>query len=82
MIKHTDLSRTELRKRIQSDKIRLGGNSNLKIYGTLDCSSGKRMKKQNRIFFRDEKEAKANGYRPCGHCLRKQYLKWIEQGSG
>ncbi|HEY3429614.1 MAG TPA: Ada metal-binding domain-containing protein [Cyclobacteriaceae bacterium] len=78
MLKHETISNSELRKLIQSGKIRLGGNAKLKIYGTLHCASGKRMKKQNRVFFASEKEAKVNGYRPCGHCLREKYLRWIE----
>jgi methylphosphotriester-DNA--protein-cysteine methyltransferase len=34
------------------------------------------MKVANRVFFRDEAEARARGYRPCGHCLRAQYRSW------
>jgi hypothetical protein len=56
--------------------IRLGGNRRLKIYGTLSCSSGKRMKTINRVFFADEEEAKGEGYRPCGHCMPEQYKLW------
>ena len=82
MLKHETIQNSTLRKLIQSGGIRFGGNVNLKIYGTLDCASGKRMKKQNRVFFQDEKEAMMNGYRPCGHCLREKYLQWIEQVSG
>jgi methylphosphotriester-DNA--protein-cysteine methyltransferase len=54
----------------------LAGNQRLKIYGTLDCSSGKRMKKENRIFFNDEMDAVLAGYRPCGHCLKEKYVVW------
>ncbi|WP_336517781.1 Ada metal-binding domain-containing protein [Pollutibacter soli] len=54
----------------------LGGNKKLKIFGTLQCSSGKRMIRMNRVFFRSEDEAKLNGYRPCGHCLRVSYNYW------
>jgi Metal binding domain of Ada len=61
---------------IQKRTITLAGNKHLKIYGTLTCSSGKRMKIANRIFFANEKEAIAAGYRPCGHCMREQYLHW------
>lgn len=52
------------------------GNAKLKIYGTSHCSSGKRMKKENRVFFCSEKEALKNGYRTCGHCMRETYTKW------
>jgi methylphosphotriester-DNA--protein-cysteine methyltransferase len=82
MIQHINISRPELIELIQSKKIQFGGNRKLKIYGTLSCTSGKRMKKQNRVFFSTEKEAVTAGYRPCGHCLREKYLQWIEQGSG
>ena len=52
------------------------GNRKLGIYGKLNCSSGKRMKKGNRIFFRTEKEARENGFRPCGNCMKKEYKRW------
>lgn len=52
------------------------GNRHLKIYGTLHCKSGKRMKKENRVFFQSEKEAMEAGYRPCGHCMNSAYKKW------
>ena len=82
MINHSALSNSELKKQIQSGEIRLGGNAKLKIYGTLSCGSGKRMLRQNRVFFSSEQEALASGYRPCGHCLRTKYKAWIAQGSG
>ncbi len=61
---------------IRSGEISLGGNRRLKIYGTLNCRSGRKMKTENRVFFRDEAEAQSAGYRPCGHCLRDQYRAW------
>jgi len=76
MIRHTEISAIDLRKKIKAKEIRFGGNKNLKIYGTLNCPSGKRMKKENRVFFLSEKEARANTYRPCGCCLRKDYNVW------
>ncbi len=39
-----------------------------KIFGQLDCWSGKRAKPENRIFFLTWKDAVDAGYRPCGHC--------------
>jgi methylphosphotriester-DNA--protein-cysteine methyltransferase len=57
---------------IRSGMIQFAGNRRLKIYGRLDCWSGKRMKKENRVFFRNEKEAIELGYRPCGHCMKKR----------
>ncbi|MEO9964526.1 MAG: Ada metal-binding domain-containing protein [Reichenbachiella sp.] len=76
MIDHTTLDDLELHKHIRAQKIRLGGNKRLMIFGTLDCRSGKRMKKQNRVFFTSEDEALSEGYRPCGHCMREKYNEW------
>ena len=73
---HVDISNKLLYHEIRNRKIRFGGNINLKIYGTLQCKSGKRMKKENRIFFQSESEALQNGYRPCGHCMRHAYQNW------
>ena len=76
MIFHKEISDTNLRNQIRKNKICFGGNEKLKIYGTLLCKSGKRMKIENRVFFISEKEALDNGYRPCGHCLAKKYNQW------
>lgn len=76
MIKHIELSDTELRSKIRQQEIRFGGNRKLKIYGTLRCKSGKRMKLENRVFFSSEQEAKQQNYRPCGHCMKTEYKKW------
>lgn len=54
-----------------------GGNIKLKIYGTLNCKSGRRMNLENRVFFESENEAVKNGYRPCGHCMKEAYTEWI-----
>lgn len=79
MIQHSQLSSENLRSKIHSREICFGGNKKLKIYGVLSCRSGKRMKKENRVFFADEKEALENGYRPCGHCMREAYKLWKNQ---
>jgi len=39
-----------------------------KIFGRLDCKSGMRMKKENRVFFLTWDDAIAAGYRPCKKC--------------
>jgi len=39
-----------------------------KIFGRLDCRSGMRMKKENRVFFLTWEDAIAAGYRPCKNC--------------
>lgn len=61
------------------EEITLAGNRQLKIYGTLQCRSGKRMKIENRVFFVSEKEAITHGYRPCGHCMKGKYQKWKDR---
>ena len=76
MIKHNDIDTNTLASLIKSKNIRIGGNINLKIYGTLRCKSGKRMKPKNRVFFKTEHQAKHFGFRPCGHCMKLEYLKW------
>ena len=76
MILHSEISDSELRSKIKQQEICLGGNKKLKIYGTLSCASGKKMKRENRVFFLTEKEAIANYFRPCGHCLNEKYKKW------
>jgi methylphosphotriester-DNA--protein-cysteine methyltransferase len=82
MILHTSLGDNAFKRsrllKILLDKheITYAGNLKLKIYGTLDCSSGKRMKVQNRVFFSSEAEAIDLGYRPCGHCMPGAYKKW------
>ena len=81
-MRHIDLGNDEaarqaaVRRLIHNKEIGLGGYSHGKIYGKLSCTSGKRMKVENRVFFKNEAEAIAAGYRPCGHCMRKKYLKW------
>lgn len=76
MIRHSEISDKDLRNKIKQGEIRFGGNRKLKIYGTLSCVSGKKMKRENRVFFITEKEALQNNYRPCGHCMKDQYQKW------
>jgi Adenosine deaminase len=76
MIKHDAISPQVLLRKIKKKEIVLAGNKKLKIYGTLACSSGKRMKKENRVFFSGEEEAIKSGYRPCGNCMKTQYNKW------
>ncbi|MEW7279030.1 Ada metal-binding domain-containing protein [Aquimarina sp. 2201CG1-2-11] len=76
MIHHTDIAAASLRILIRTQQICYGGNKKLKIYGTLHCKSGKRMNKENRVFFSTKEEALENNFRPCGHCLRKEYNEW------
>jgi len=76
MINHSEINQKEILRKIRKKEIHFGGNRKLGIYGRLDCLSGKRMKKENRVFFTSEKEAIENGFRPCGHCMKEKYKKW------
>jgi methylphosphotriester-DNA--protein-cysteine methyltransferase len=81
MIEHKKLSDEIVRSFIHGNKIAYAGNIPAKIYGRLTCSSGKRMKKENRIFFVDRNEAILAGFRPCGKCLHREYKVWKEHTS-
>lgn len=82
MIDHLSLGKKtftrgrSLYKLIAAGEIRLAGNKKLKIYGDLNCASGKRMKVETRVFFKNEEEAISNNYRPCGNCLAAEYKIW------
>jgi methylphosphotriester-DNA--protein-cysteine methyltransferase len=82
MLRHSDLgpegfaTNRKLKEMIDNRQITMAGNRHLKIYGHLSCGSGKRMKRSNRVFFPHEQDALTQGYRPCGHCMREEYLKW------
>lgn len=79
MMQHSNIRAGELSNKIKSGEITLGGNSRLKIYGSLTCKSGIRMLKKNRVFFNNKLEAMQLGYRPCGHCLPAEYKAWLAQ---
>jgi len=76
MLMHKQLTKEVLSQHVRNGTITFAGNSSLKIYGLFTCYSGKRIKKENRVFFKDETEAIQLGFRPCGHCMRDQYQKW------
>ncbi len=76
MIEHTNLNYTQVFRLIRQNKFLVAGNTILKIYGQLNCSSGIRMKKENRVFFTNETEAKLFYFRPCGHCMKAEYRQW------
>lgn len=76
MIQHHDIDDQALWRAIRSKAIVWGGNKQLKIYGTLHCASGKRMKRANRVFFASAQEAIEHGFRPCGHCMKSEYQIW------
>lgn len=76
---HASLTSHEVKILIRDGRITFGGHRRLKIYGSLRCNTGKRMSDGHRVFFIDEEEAKANGYRPCGHCMRTAYQAWKKE---
>ena len=82
MIQHTDLGKTlfsrlrALTGLVRSGEVTLGGHRPGKVYGKLNCRAGKRMKAENRVFFRDENEAIERGYRPCAVCMPMDYQLW------
>ena len=82
MILHSSLGieKMEIQKNlmrlIKNRAVTLGGYKKAGIYGTLNCRSGKRMKIENRVFFRDEAQAILEGYRPCAHCMPEKYKLW------
>jgi methylphosphotriester-DNA--protein-cysteine methyltransferase len=63
---------------IQSGAVTISGNVSGKIYGRLNCRAGKRMKAINRVFFENDLEAVADGFRPCAVCMPAQYKAWKE----
>ncbi len=69
---HITIASGDLLRKIRLREICFGGNARDKIYGRLSCSSGKRLKKANKVFFATETEARLNGFRPCANCLRKE----------
>ena len=69
---HTDFDSFELHKLIRSGVVRFAGNKRLRIYGRLNCQSGKRMKIINRVFFSSAEDALAAGYRPCRKCMLRK----------
>jgi methylphosphotriester-DNA--protein-cysteine methyltransferase len=76
MIQHSAISDINLRNKIRQDEIHFGGNKRLKIYGKLQCTSGKKLNRENRVFFVSQEEAIQNGFRPCGHCMWAEYKEW------
>lgn len=79
MFQHINIPNHELRALIKAGEINLAGNKKLKIFGLLQCSSGKRMMRSNRVFFLNQEEAQDLGYRPCGNCMKEAYRQWKNQ---
>lgn len=49
------------------------GITTQRIFGRLTCGSGKRAKKENRIFFHTWDNAVGAGYRPCKVCRPEKF---------
>jgi methylphosphotriester-DNA--protein-cysteine methyltransferase len=79
MHNHQELDKKILLQKIRTGSILYAGNVHLKIFGRLDCRSGKRMRKENRVFFETQEEAITLGFRPCGHCMTAEYRKFLTQ---
>jgi hypothetical protein len=65
----------------------LGGNARDRIYGRLDCGTARYNVArggyvEHRVFFRDAATAVAAGFRPCGNCLRSEYVPWKADPEG
>ena len=82
MIYQSEINSEGLKRKIKRGEIVLAVNSKLKIYGRLNCSSGKRMKRENRVFFGSTAEAAVAGFRPCGHCLAQEFKAWKRNSPG
>ncbi|WP_211463105.1 Ada metal-binding domain-containing protein [Collimonas silvisoli] len=62
----------------------LGGHRRSRIYGRLDCRAAlqaiaKGGYVKNRVFFLNQADAQAAGYRPCAVCLPQDYARWKAQ---
>jgi len=44
------------------------GHKGYRIFGLLSCANGKRMKRENRVFFANLDDCVNEGYRPCKLC--------------
>jgi methylphosphotriester-DNA--protein-cysteine methyltransferase len=61
----------------------LGGHRRTRIYGRLECPGARRAIERggyvsNRVFFLDEADAIAAGFRPCAVCMPEAYRAWKE----
>ena len=59
----------------------LGGHRRQRVYGRLTCRAAAQAIERggyvkDRVFFIDERTAKAAGYRPCAVCMPEQYKAW------
>ncbi|MCO5410331.1 Ada metal-binding domain-containing protein [Ralstonia mojiangensis] len=64
----------------------LGGHRRARIYGRLDCAAARRAIERggyirHRVFFLNEADARAAGYRPCAVCMPQAYAAWKKSAS-
>ena len=64
----------------------LGGHRRAHIYGRLDCAAARRAMARggyvrHRVFFLNEADARAAGYRPCAVCMPQAYAAWKKSAS-
>jgi methylphosphotriester-DNA--protein-cysteine methyltransferase len=64
----------------------LGGHRGTRIFGRLDCPAALRAIARGgyvsqRVFFLDERRARAAGYRPCAVCMPEKYSVWRKKRS-
>ncbi|MCT7315643.1 metal-binding protein [Ralstonia sp. CHL-2022] len=64
----------------------LGGHRRARIYGRLDCAAARRAIERDgyirhRVFFLNEADARAAGYRPCAVCMPQAYAAWKKSAS-
>lgn len=63
------------------DKGTLGGHRKSKVFGQLDCRAAlaaiaRGGYVEHRVFFANEADATAAGFRPCAVCMPIGYAKW------
>jgi methylphosphotriester-DNA--protein-cysteine methyltransferase len=59
----------------------LGGHRKSRVYGRVNCPAALRAIARggyvaHRVFFLNEHDARAAGYRPCAVCMPKEYAAW------
>lgn len=59
---------TEVLESLARQGARLRGSRTTRIFCLPGCRGGRRTRPENQVPFRDEREARAAGYRPCLHC--------------
>jgi hypothetical protein len=62
----------------------IGKSSPYGVWGTLDCTSGKRMHPENRVFIANHETARQleeiGVVQPCGRCNRVEYKRYKSEG--